>query len=236
MSMPASASGITPLTLWNTYYKLSDESQYSGAADTPIFDMQGNTIKMVPRAFFADFCIEGSGKLTDGRIVNYAGPCSYQQASFPYCGNSCYAVLDAGQYPWGKGNNEAALVPLRSIATDHNTIPFGTNVYIAEFDGLQIPSVDGLGGFTHDGCFIAQDSGGAINGNHIDIFAGSTGMYRAMEALMPTHSTLTAYPGVTDCGGGIMGGNGPIIIALATAGVVVAGALAWNWYVSRGQK
>ncbi len=231
--MPPSAANITPIALTNTYYKLSDESLFSGAQNTPIYGVNGNVIKMVASAFFADMCIEGSGKLTDGRVINVAGSCPYQQASFPYCSQSCYTVLNSLQYPWGEGNQGAALVPLRSLATDHSVIPFGTNVYIAEFDGLVVPQIGSLGGFTHDGCFVAQDSGGAINGNHIDIFAGTQAMWQALEGLIPTGSTLTGYPGVTDCGSSIFSGNGPIILALGAAAVVVGGALAWNWWVTK---
>ena len=193
------------MRLWNTYYDFPLESDYSGAANTALRTQDGSLIAMVPQAFAARFCIEGSGRLRDGRVVNYGGPChagvqgldcnAINRASIQLGANSCYTALDPARYPWGAGNHGKALVPLRSIATDHAVIPFGSTVYIAEFDGRAIPRVGELGGFVHDGRFTADDSGGAINGNHIDIFAGSEAMAAALERLVPTHSTLNASIG-----------------------------------------
>lgn len=188
------------ISLWNTYYYVPLQSDYSGDNDTNVYDMSGNVIATVPAAFMANMCVEGTGKLTDGTILNTAGSCSYGPTC-PTGGQQCYTILDPGRYPWGVGVRGRPLVPLQSIAVDPATIPIGSNVYIAEFDGAQIPAIDGIGGFTHNGCFVADDQGGWIQGNHIDIFAGTRGMYRALEALHPTHSTLTATIGSCTPGG-----------------------------------
>lgn len=182
-SFAAAAQG-TPLRLWNTYYKLADETQFSSAPEVAMRDSAGNVIAMVSHAFMRDFCMEGSGKLRDGRVVNIS------RADPPYCRAS---VLDAVRFPWGSGVRNRVLRPLKSIAVDPRTIPYGSSVYIREFDGLVIPRVGELGGFTHDGCFVADDTGGAIRGAHIDIFAGTSSMWRALERLKPTRSTLTAF-------------------------------------------
>ncbi len=47
----------------------------------------------------------------------------------------------------------------RSIAVDPSVIPLGSRVYVPAYRG------DG-----HGGWFVAQDTGGAINGRHIDVF------------------------------------------------------------------
>jgi hypothetical protein len=51
---------------------------------------------------------------------------------------------------------------------------------------MEIPAIDGLGGFTHDGCFRADDVGNGIDGMHIDFFAGTTSMWEALEAVFPS--------------------------------------------------
>jgi 3D (Asp-Asp-Asp) domain-containing protein len=55
-----------------------------------------------------------------------------------------------------------ASLPLRyyqSIAVDPSVIPLGSRLYVPAYNH------DG-----HGGWFVAQDTGGAINGNHIDVF------------------------------------------------------------------
>lgn len=187
-----------PIHLWNTYYKLAAETDFGGSPSVALLDNGGNHIANITRAFYDDFCMEGSGKLRDGRVINFGSGSSY--------GQGCTArVLDSSRYPWGAGAyipGESAARPLRpwkSIATDRHVIPLGSTVYIREFDGLYIPEVDGVGGFTHDGCFVAEDTGGAITGNHIDIFGGTNRSYRAVERMIPTRSRLTAWVNSARC-------------------------------------
>lgn len=201
------------MQLWNTFYYFPLQSDYSSDAnDTAIFDLHGNVIAMVPSRFVSELCVEGSGRLSDGRVVNYAGSCSYG----PVCltgGQMCYSVLDRSRYPWGVGVHSRPLVPLRSIAVDPSVISVGSTVFIQQFAGMRIPSIDGIGGFTHDGCFVADDQGGWIQGNHIDIFAGTHAMYLALEHVLPTHSNLTATIGGCRAGASGMTLGGGLIMA-----------------------
>jgi hypothetical protein len=137
------------MNLLHTYYKLADVSDYPGQpANTPIYTPGGDLIAMVPARFAFDLSLEGSGKLADGRVVNYSSSGGTCQSPPGYQGiRSCYRALDPVQYPWGEGHG-VPVEPLRSIAVDSSTIPYGSVVYIQEFDGLQIPSLGGVGGFT----------------------------------------------------------------------------------------
>jgi 3D (Asp-Asp-Asp) domain-containing protein len=74
-----------------------------------------------------------------------------------------------------------ASLPLRfygSIAVDPRVIPLGSRVYVPAYGG------DGQGGW-----FIAQDTGGAINGRHIDVYrpppasAADSGQYLTGERI-----------------------------------------------------
>jgi 3D (Asp-Asp-Asp) domain-containing protein len=183
----------TPVgAMWNTYYYFANEADYGGADDTTLYDDSCNPIAEVPAEFSDDVCIEGSGRLADGTVINYADSCSCGRRC-PTGGIICYVVLDPAEFPWGMGSRGNPLEPLRSWAVDNSFLPFGTVLYAAEWDGVAIPEVDGLGGFTHDGCFRADDVGGAIDGNHYDFFAGTAGMWRALEAIFPTRSDFTVY-------------------------------------------
>lgn len=191
--------GRVPLgQLWNTYYWLSPEAEYSGDKTVELMNTACEPIATVSEAYADAVCIEGSGLLEDGRVINYAARCD--------CGRPCssgtiicWSDLDPAQFPWGQGAFGNALVPLRSLAVDRDAIPLRTVVYLAQFDGLEIEAHDGIAAFTHDGCFRADDVGGAIEGDHIDIFAGTTAMWRTLEQEFPTRSTLDAWTDVAHC-------------------------------------
>ena len=184
--------------MYITYYYLSQEKDYSGTADTKLYDKQCKVIATVPSKFSDSICIEGSGRLSDGRVLNYASTCSCGRRC-PTGGIICYFEVNKSKYPWGVGSKSNPLQPLRSLAVDNSLIPYGTSVYIAEWDGVKIPSVDGIGGFTHDGCFRADDVGGAIKGKHFDFFSGTKAMWKALGAIHPTRKYLTVYKNAGRC-------------------------------------
>lgn len=185
-------------TMWNTYYYLAMESDYSGPDDTILYDANCAPIAQVPADFSDDVCIQGSGRLSDGRVINYARTCNCGRTC-PTGGIICYQLLDANRYPWGMGSSSNPLVPLRSWAVDSSFIARGTLLYAQQFDGVMIPAYDGIGGFVHDGCFRADDVGGWIQGNHFDFFAGTHAMWLALENLFPTHSTFDVYEASDRC-------------------------------------
>lgn len=193
---PGQGTSIGPY--WITYYYLAQEQQYTGTPDTDLYDANCKKIATVSSNYSDAVCIEGSGKLKDGRVINYAKTCS--------CGRSCrggsiicYSVLDPARFPWGLGSRSNALVPLRSLATDPSLLPYGTLVYIPQWDGVLIPALDGLGGWTHDGCFRADDVGGAIKGQHYDFFAGTSAMWKALEKIHPTRTNLQLFKNPPRC-------------------------------------
>lgn len=182
-------------TFNNTYYWLIDEHDYAGAATTTLRDSACNAVATVRNEFALDLCLEGSGRTISGATLNLLGSCS--------CGLTCrdggvrcFFELD-GTKPWGVGAQGNGLVPLRTWAV--NNYPAGTVLYAQEFDGVAIPSVDGLGGFVHDGCFRVDDVGYGFGGNHADVFAGTAAMFDALNSLVPTAQRLTVFEGGDRC-------------------------------------
>jgi 3D (Asp-Asp-Asp) domain-containing protein len=184
--------------MWNTYYYLASETDYAGAADTDLYDASCKVIATVAAKYSDAVCIEGSGLLKDGRVINYEKTCSCGRPC-PTGGIVCYSVLDKAKYPWGMGAQLNPLVPLRSWAVDKTVIPIGTVLYAEQWDGVKLPSVSGLGGFTHDGCFRADDVGGGITGMQHDFFAGTRSMWLALEKVFATKSTFTVYKNPGRC-------------------------------------
>ncbi len=180
-------------SLWNTYYYLANEADHETPADTPLFSGDCDILADVPEAFHDDLCIEGSGILRDGRVVNYTSTCTRECFAALTCGRHrsykiCYRVLEPDRYPWGMGVQGRALEPDVSIAVDRRLIPIGTILYLPELDGVIPPGRSE----PHNGCVRADDIGGAIKGDHIDIFAGTRQRWRAWERIFPTRSWFTA--------------------------------------------
>jgi 3D (Asp-Asp-Asp) domain-containing protein len=146
-----------------TYYWVTDEADYTGALDTDLYAAGCSPLARVATEFARSLALEGTGRLVNGRVLNYSGPCD---CAF----TPCFYEVD-GLHPWGVGVEDRPLVPFRSIAVDPTQIAIGERVYVAELDGVRMPGAAPWGGFLHDGCVVADDRGGAILGRHVDFFA-----------------------------------------------------------------
>jgi len=61
------------------------------------------------------------------------------------------------------------VVAMRTVAIDKNLIPKRSVLFIKETVGLKMPD-----GSVHDGYWYASDVGGAIKGQRIDLYTGSS--------------------------------------------------------------
>ncbi|MBL4686357.1 MAG: hypothetical protein JKY37_17315 [Nannocystaceae bacterium] len=155
-----------------TYYWVSNAADFPGANDTAVKTASCSTIATVPGAFASALKLEGTGRLPDGRIVNYDKSCGCSS-------NGCYVVA-GDDFPWGIGVQNRPLQPMRSIAVDKKYIGYGEWVYAPELDGYTVPNGP-WGSFVHDGCLRADDTGSAIKKWHIDFFAGYKSAYEEMR-------------------------------------------------------
>lgn len=56
-----------------TGYVISSQDEFSGNRIIPVFSTNGKAIVIVEASFFADLCLQGSGRLRDNRLLNVAG-------------------------------------------------------------------------------------------------------------------------------------------------------------------
>ena len=121
-------------------------------------------IAEVTHRYFAELALQGSGQLKDGRIVNVFGHCD--------CGgvSSCFQVAKTSK--WGLAGTGRPLSPYRTVAVDPKVVPLGALLYIPALDGLRMPGPPPTGGFVHDGCVVADDTGGNVQGKQVDLFVG----------------------------------------------------------------
>ncbi|MBS1985839.1 MAG: hypothetical protein JST16_16895 [Bdellovibrionales bacterium] len=141
----------------NTWYCLALESDYpSSPKDQRLLDRQDKVLATVHEGFRKDLRIEGSGKLLDGRVLNFA----------ELRGNEHRYRTTTN--PFGDGVGTCALVPFHTIAVDPQRIPLGSVVRIPETVGMKLPD-----GSVHNGLWKAEDIGSAIKNDRIDLFVGA---------------------------------------------------------------
>ena len=175
-------------TFRNTYYDFPTESDFTGDLVT-LRDARCGAIAQVPRGFSDAICVQGSG------ILRVGAPSASRSVivSAPRCApgparKSASNRLDPAKFPWGRGALGTAITPLFTVAVDDTIIPMGSAMYIPELDGLP---VDAAGTATHDGCFMAQDRGLRVKGEHIDIFTGYAAMTALWNRLVPSNHGVT---------------------------------------------
>lgn len=175
---PKNNSLGSKLTLWATHYYLPLLKDGSGTY--PLRDMQA--VELGPRLTLREWCdsaMEGSVRVTfnDGKSLtyNYAGISAVEKVD---CSSIFRIDVSKTKFrlangPYGDGIQDYILVPYRTLATDLTQIAPGTVLYVPEARGAQITLTSGRV-IIHDGYFFAGDKGGAIKGNHVDVFIGES--------------------------------------------------------------
>lgn len=180
----------------NTYYDFPAEADFSGPK-TPLMNRSCKAISEVPRGFYEAVCVQGSGTLVSGSTVSFAKrDCACAEVCPRTDQKICFDELDSQKFPWGRGAQGTAITPLRTIAVDSRVIPLGTWVYILEYDG--VPRSPGSIA-RHDGCFVAQDRGMKVVGEHVDVFSGNPRVTEHLNEIVPSNQGVHVYVGTARC-------------------------------------
>ncbi len=166
------------MNLWATYYYTAEKKEEKG--DYPLRNMKSEILgPYFSKKSWCMIALEGSVRVIDlkgeSKTYNYAGTTSDSAINckefFKY--DVSKTKFNEAQGPWGDGLlNQYILSPFRTLATDANVIKPGTVVYIPSARGTSLKLPNGKI-VNHDGYFFAGDKGGAIKGNHIDVFIGT---------------------------------------------------------------
>jgi 3D (Asp-Asp-Asp) domain-containing protein len=175
-------------TFRNTYYDFPAESDFGGVQVT-VYNAQCKAIAQVARGFFEAVCVQGSGLLASGSPISFnRRDCECAEVCPRTQQKICYDALEIGKFPWGRGASGTPITPLLTVAVDTNVVPLGTALYIPEFEGLPR---DLARKSLHDGCFVAQDRGLRVQGQHVDVFTGMRAMTELWNGLVPSNAGVT---------------------------------------------
>ena len=191
-----SGGGGRPLgTFRNTYYDFPRETDHSGAAIS-LMNATCQPIAQVPRSFYEAVCVQGSGTLKRGGTVSFSKrDCACAEVC-PRTGQRiCFDALDATAFPWGRGAAGTPITPMRTLAADTSVLPMGTVVYIPELDGAPRDEA----GDVHDGCFVVEDRGLRVKGEHVDIFTGFAANTALMNERVPSNQGVTVVVSAPRC-------------------------------------
>jgi 3D (Asp-Asp-Asp) domain-containing protein len=164
----------------------SDETLASVTVDEQVTIYTGTCepIADVSKEFAAALALQGTGQLRDGRVLNVWGHCS--------CDHSpCFKVTDS---KWGTAGTGRPLQPFRTVAVDPKVVKLGSLLYVPILEGRTMPGRSPWGGFVHDGCVVADDTGGGIDGNQLDLFVGRKGYYLGVSGKGGSHAWAKHVP------------------------------------------
>jgi 3D (Asp-Asp-Asp) domain-containing protein len=134
--------------------------------------------------FAQQLVLQGTGKLRDGRVLNIWGAC-------PCARKPCFKVTEN---QWGTGGMGRPLQPFRTVAVDRSIIKLGSLLYVPMLEGRTMPGRAPWGGFVHDGCVVADDTGGGIIGNQLDLFVGRKAHFFALSGRGGSHAWARHIP------------------------------------------
>jgi 3D (Asp-Asp-Asp) domain-containing protein len=178
----------------NTYYDFPREADHP-ASERDLVDVMSascQSIAKVPRAFHDAVCVQGSGSLKKGGTISFAKrDCECAQICPRTNQKICFDALDPVAFPWGRGAAGKPIYPLRTIAADTSVLPLGTVVYLPELDGAGEPA--------SDGCFVVEDRGVRVQGEHVDIFTGHPGQTAILNRQVPSNQGVTVVVDAPKC-------------------------------------
>jgi len=191
LDAPADAS-LTPKKkskLWATYYHMPTvRPSWTSVAAKPLLDRKSKPIS--PPLSVKDWCdaaMQGSIWVDNGKdeptaymYVDSGGP--EQVTCDRHFGELSERIKNATRrarfvpfhHPQACDVRVIPLMAFRTIAVDRDRIRMGTVLYVPQLRGKTFWNNGEF--YTHDGYLIASDTGGAIEGNHIDMFVDDAGV------------------------------------------------------------
>lgn len=149
-----------------------------------LYDPKCQAIADVSEDFAKALELQGTGKLRDGRVLNIAGRCHCDRTP-------CFQVTPT---QWGTAGTGRPLQPFRTVAVDPKVVKLGSLLYVPLLEGRVMPGRPPWGGYVHDGCVVADDTGGHIDGNQLDLFVGRKAYFLGISGSGGSHAWARHVP------------------------------------------
>lgn len=143
-------------------------------------------IAQVSHEFANQLAIQGTGKLHDGRVLNIWGRCK--------CGSGKSTCFKVTENQWGTAGSNHPLQPFRTVAVDPKVVKLGSLLYVPLLEGRTMPGRPPWGGYVHDGCVVADDTGGHIDGHRLDLFVGRKAYFLGLSGSGSSHAWAKHVP------------------------------------------
>lgn len=165
-----------------------DTRELASIAPNPVTLYAGGgkceAIAEVSKDFATQLAVQGTGKLRDGRVLNIWGHCNCKHTP-------CFKVTQA---QWGTAGTGRSLLPFRTVAVDPKVVKLGSLLYVPLLEGRTMPGRSPWGGYVHDGCVVADDTGGHIGGNRLDLFVGRRAYFLGISGSGGSHAWARHVP------------------------------------------
>lgn len=150
----------------------------------PIYGSTCEPIADVSKEFANQLRVQGTGRLRDGRVLTVWGPCDCPRSP-------CFQVTEE---QWGRSGTSRALQPFRTVAVDPKVVKLGSLLFVPALEGKTMPGRSPWGGFVHDGCVVADDTGGGIKNSQLDLFVGKRKWYEGLSEAGGRHRWARGIP------------------------------------------
>jgi hypothetical protein len=80
------------------------------------------------------------------------------------------------------------------VAVDPKVVKLGSLLYVPLLEGRTMPGRAPWGGYVHDGCVVADDTGGHIDGNQLDLFVGRKAYFLGLSGSGSSHAWARHVP------------------------------------------
>ena len=180
--------GVKPVDVdirWTAYYVTPVEKTTPGKGH-PILILDNQGIKV--RVFLTTSSYEAANMEAVAVGIDKNGRKRYAY----HVENDLWHELPPGAA--AMGNQVSVLMPLIDVAADQKRYPYGSMIFVPDAVGKKFAT-----GESFDGYFWVADAGGAIVGNHFDLFIGDETLYkeftrRALKSRYKTTHLQTTQP------------------------------------------